>query len=473
MRISSRFELDRRAFLQKSGKLAVLGGASSYALGLSALSEAAAFSHEDGYKALVCIFLYGGNDHANTLIPFDSVNYSRYSAIRGGGGSEAGGGVAIARAALANTLLRQPASQVLTDDIQFSLAPTMPGLKSMFDMGVMAPVLNVGPLEVPLTRAQYENGDLTSYPRPPKLFSHNDQQATWQSSRQEGAPTGWGGRMADLAYSANTNSMFTAISVTGNAVFMNGQTTIPYRLRDTGAPIIYPLGGTLFGSSLASQTMHDLMHQSHNHILEADYAYANARAVSFGKFVNDSIKSVNLSTPFSNSPLSKQLGMVAKLIAARNQLGVRRQVFFVSQGGYDTHSGLVGKHEGLLADLDASLVSFYNASVELGMADRVTAFTASDFGRTLATNGNGSDHGWGGHHFVIGGAVKGGQFYGVAPKISVDSNDQVGRGRLLPTTSVDEYAATLARWFGVGQSEIASIVPNIGRFAQPDLGFLN
>ena len=170
--------------------------------------------------------------------------------------------------------------------------------------------------------------------------------------------------------------------------------------------------------------------------------------------------------------LDNQLSVVARLIAARSQLGVTRQVFMVSMGGFDNHDGLIGKHEGLLGALDFALDAFYAATAELGVADQVTTFTASDFGRTLANNGDGSDHGWGGHHFVVGGAVNGGRFYGTAPSVSVDTDDQVGRGRLLPSTSVDEYSATLAKWFGVSPSEMPSVTPNIGNFNNPDLGFM-
>ncbi|QIQ85261.1 DUF1501 domain-containing protein [Erythrobacter sp.] len=464
-------EISRRAFMRRSGQLAMMGAASGYALGLAGLSDAAAFASGDGYKALVCVFLLGGNDHANTLIPFDAANYARYSAIRGG--LPANGGIAIDRAALTGQVLSPLEEQTLTDDMQLALAPTMPRLKSRFDQGAMAPLLNVGPLIVPLTRAQFESENITSFPRPAKLFSHNDQQSTWQSGRPEGSTSGWGGRIGDLAASSNTNSMFTAINATGNAVFLSGDEVQPYGIAPAGAIEIGALGRNFYGSGAASDALRSLITAQGNHVFAADYATMNARSIQYSGFINDAISGVNLATDFgSGNSLASQLQIVARLIAGRNQLGVKRQVFLVATGGFDNHDGLIGTHEGLLAGVDFALDAFYRAMVEIGVADRVTTFTASDFGRTLSSNGDGSDHGWGSHHFVLGGAVRGGQFYGTAPTISVEDDGQVGQGRLLPTTSVDQYSATLAKWFGVSDAEIPLVSPNIGNFDEPDLGFM-
>ncbi|TAD83091.1 MAG: DUF1501 domain-containing protein [Sphingomonadales bacterium] len=464
-------EIARRAFLQRSGQLAMMGAASSYAMGLAGIGEAAAFSNAGGYKALVCVFLYGGNDHANTLIPFDAANYARYASIRGQAGSEAAAGIALARASLANTVLQTPADQRLTNDITFALAPTMPRLKTLFDQQAMAPLLNVGPLIAPMTRAQYDNG---SVPRPPKLFSHNDQQSTWQSSQPEGSPSGWGGRMGDLALSSNTNAMFTAINATGNAVFLSGRSAIPYQVSPAGATLYNPLQtGRLFNSAAASQALGTLLRTGTGNVMAADYARINDRSIQYGAFVNDALRNVTLTTSFgTGNRLADQLRVVASLIAARSRLGVTRQVFLVSLGGFDNHDGLIGTHDGLLGQVDFAIDAFYRATVELGVANNVTTFTASDFGRTLTSNGDGSDHGWGAYHFIVGGGVRGGRFYGRAPQISASSDDQVGQGRLLPAVSVDEYSATLAQWFGVSASELPSVAPNIGRFASPDLGFM-
>ncbi len=464
-------DISRRTFMRRSSQLAVMGAASGYAMGLAGLSDAAAFQTGGGYKALVCVFLLGGNDHANTLIPYDSANYQRYSTIRGGLPDQ--GGISIDRAALTNQVLNPLQDQTLTDDMQLALAPTMPRLKTRFDQGVMAPLLNVGPLIVPLTRAQFESGNNSSFPRPAKLFSHNDQQSTWQSGSPEGSVAGWGGRLGDLAQNSNTNSMFTAINATGNAVFLSGDQIEPYSVAPSGAIEMAALQRNLYGSSAASQALETLLKSHNGHIFEADYAMANARSIEYGGFVNNAIQNVNLATDFgSGNSLASQLEVVARLIAARNQLGVTRQVFLVATGGYDTHDGLIGTHEGLLAGLDFALDAFYSAMLEVGVADRVTTFTASDFGRTLASNGDGTDHGWGSHHFILGGSVNGGQFYGRAPHISLDTDDQVGQGRLLPDTSVDQYSATLGSWLGVSPNEIPYVSPNIGNFNTQDLGFM-
>jgi uncharacterized protein (DUF1501 family) len=435
-------------------------------MGLAGIGEAAAFSGQGGYKALVCVFLYGGNDHANTLIPFDQDNHSKYARIRSD--------IAISRASLANTVLRQPENQPLTDGIQFALAPTMPRLKERFDQGKLAALLNVGPLIAPLTKAQFESSNTTAFPRPDKLFSHNDQQSTWQASQPEGASSGWGGRMGDLAQSANQNAMFTAINTTGNAVFMSGARVSPYKINREGATLINTLRSSrVYGSTVARSSLEALLRSHHQHVFEQDYVNIVGRSIEFGGFVNDALQSASLTTnfPASNS-LAEQLNLVARMIASRNNLGVTRQVFLVSLGGFDHHSKLLGSHPALLGQVDEALDSFYRATLELGVSDQVTTFTASDFGRTLTSNGDGTDHGWGSHHFILGGAVNGGRFFGKAPHISTTSNDQVGRGRLLPTTSVDEYSTTLALWLGVAPSELPSIAPNIGRFARPDLGFL-
>ena len=368
-------------------------------------------------------------------------------------------------------MLQAPSGQTLTDNINYALAPTMPRLKALYDQGAMAPMLNVGPLIAPLTRTQYDNG---SVPRPAKLFSHNDQQSTWQSSAPEGSPTGWGGRMGDLALTSNTNSMFTAINATGNAVFLSGRTAVPYQVSPAGATLFNPVQtGRLFNSTVASQALGTLLRTGTGNVMAADYARFNDRSLQYGGFVNDALRTVSLTTSFgTGNRLADQLRVVAQLIAARSRLAVTRQVFLVSLGGFDTHDGLIGTHDGLLGQVDFAIDAFYRATVELGVADNVTTFTASDFGRTLQSNGDGSDHGWGAHHFIVGGSVRGGRFYGRAPQVSLTSNDQVGQGRLLPTTSVDEYSATLAQWFGVSASELPSVAPNIGRFASPDLGFM-
>ena len=458
----------RRAFLRRSGQLALSGTALPLALNLAALGEAAAMDATD-YKALVCVFFYGGNDYANTVVPYDDASYNLYSTIRGGGALQSAGGIALAKAALTPTLLSP--SSPLAGARQYALHPSMSGLTSLFNTGKAAVQLNVGPLVVPLTRAQYSSSDRVKYPLPPKLFSHNDQQSVWQSSSPEGSTVGWGGNLGDLALASNATSLFTCINVTGNAVFLSGDSAISYQVSTGGAVAINGVKNNVYGSSAVKTALAELVQQTRSHTLENEYNKVTRRAIGAESQIGAALGTTTLATQFPGSnTLADQLKMVARLIGARTALGSKRQVFLVSIGGFDLHDNLISDHPGLLGDVSDALTAFYTATVELGVASQVTAFTASDFGRTLSSNGDGSDHGWGSHHFIVGGAVKGKAFYGVAPPVSVGNTstpeDQwhVGQGRLLPSTSVDQYAATLARWFGVADAELNGILPNLRHF---------
>ena len=474
----------RRAFLRRSGQLALSGTALPFALNLAAIGEAAAFDATD-YKALVCVFFYGGNDYANTVVTYDDPSYNAYSTIRGGGTGQTAGGIALAKTDLAATLLNP--TTALAGGRQYALHPSMKGLAGLFNAGQAAVQLNVGPLVVPLTKAQYNSSDRKTYPLPPKLFSHNDQQSIWQSSSPEGSTTGWGGNMGDLALSTNSPSLFTCISVTGNAVFLSGTSALSYQVSPGGAVPINGVKNNVYNSSAVKSAMASLVQQSRTHTLENEYNKVTVRSIGAEAQITSGLGGVTLATPFpTGNSLADQLKMVARLIGARSMLGTRRQVFMVSIGGFDLHDNLIAQHPGVLGKVSDAMTAFYNATVELGVANKVTAFTASDFGRTLASNGDGSDHGWGSHHLIVGGAVTGKAFYGTPPPVSVGStagaNDQwhVGQGRLLPSTAVDQYAATLAKWFGVADSELTGILPNIGRFGvaagRPDypvnLGFM-
>jgi uncharacterized protein (DUF1501 family) len=307
------------------------------------------------------------------------------------------------------------------------------------------------------------------HPLPPKLFSHNDQQSVWQSNGTEGSTIGWGGRMGDLALSSNaSNSLLTCISASGNAVFVAGSQALQYQISPNGAIRIQALNGGL------RDALTSLITRSSAHVLENEYAVVTRRSMEFEGIVNDALGALApLTTPFpSGNGLAAQLRIVARLIGARAALGLKRQVFFVSLGGFDNHNLLMEDHPELMQRVNDAMSAFYAATVELGVANQVTTFTASDFGRTLSSNADGSDHGWGAHQFVMGGAVNGGRFYGTAPHVSVQSDDQVGQGRLLPSTSVDAFAATLARWFGCSESELPGVLPNVLNFPDTDLGFV-
>jgi uncharacterized protein (DUF1501 family) len=467
--------LSRRAFLRRSSSLALTGTALPFALNLAAMGEAAAFDATD-YKALVCLFMAGGNDYANTVVTYDADSYGKYAAVRGN--------IALPRDQLGATLLNASAA----GGRQYALHPAMTGLAGLFNSGKAAVQLNVGPLMAPTTRAGYNSPDRKANPLPPSLFSHNDQQSIWQSSSPEGSTVGWGGNLGDLAMSANIgNSLFTCISVSGNTVFLAGDSALQYQIGTNNAVQINSVKNSVYGSEAVRAAMDAIAKSSSTQVLENEYNAITRRAIaSEGQMTAALNASPAGSAPFSSfandNPLSAQLRMVARIIASRSTLGSKRQVFFVSMGGFDLHDNLIQNHPGLLGRVSGALTEFYNATVALGIDRNVTAFTASDFGRTLSSNGDGSDHGWGNHHFVVGGAVRGQNFYGTPPPVSVGNTaapeDQwhVGQGRLIPSTSVDQYASTLARWFGVADSEMGGVLPNLSRFggsAYPvNLGFM-
>jgi uncharacterized protein (DUF1501 family) len=456
MKLNKLPQLQRREFLRRASALSVAGAAAPWALNLAAMGEAAAQSAPSDYKALVCVFLQGGNDYGNTLVPYDAASHAAYATIRQT--------LATSRDALAATALSQ-----IVDGRQMALAPQLPKLKGLWDAGQVGVQLNVGTLVQPTTLAQFKARNV---PLPPKLFSHNDQQSLWQASNPEGATSGWGGRVGDLFMNGNGTSTFTCINVSGNAVFLSGRNAVQYQVSTAGAVPINGVTKSLFGSSACSTALRSLITAERTHWMEAELNRVVKRSVDAQAMLGTALTSLPaLATKFEATSLSTQLQMVAKLIAARQGLGARRQVYFVSIGGFDLHDQLVSRHAQALKQVDDALASFYAATVELGVADQVTTFTASDFGRTLTSNGDGSDHGWGSHHFVMGGAVKGGRFYGTLPSVSVNGPDDVGQGRLLPTTSVDQLAATLATWMGVSATDLPMVLPQIGNYSSRDLGY--
>lgn len=465
----------RRVVLQRAMQLSAMGVATPLAINLAAIGEAAAFETSD-YKALVCVFLYGGNDYANTVVPYDPTNYALYHQIRAGAGGENQAGIALARSALAATALTPLVPQTLTDNLQYALAPQLTGLKSLWDQGKLAVQLNVGPLIKPTTLAQYNSTNRITNPLPPKLFSHNDQQSIWQSNGSEGSTIGWGGRLGDIALSSNSNTpnaLLTCISASGNAVFVAGRDALQYQISPAGAIKIRGIDPTEMPVQMYRDALNELITKSSGHVFENEYAAVTRRSIQLEGTVNGALGGVNLTTPFTDgNPLAAQLKIVARLIGAGAALNMRRQVFFVSIGGFDNHNALMTDHPNLMTRVNQAMSEFYAATVELGLANKVTTFTASDFGRTLASNADGSDHGWGSHQFVMGGAVNGGRFYGTAPHVSLNTDDQVGQGRLLPSTGVDQFAATLARWFGCNTGELPGILPNVINFTNTDLGFV-
>ena len=416
------------------------------------------------FKALVCLFLYGGNDANNLIIPSDTTDYNAYAAARQQ--------LAIPQASL---LPITPATY--SDGRTFGLHPslldapagasTLPGLQSLFAQGKLALLSNVGTLVAPVTRAQYLSDTAAL---PPQLFSHNDQSVQWQTSVPDQPPkTGWGGRMSDLLISMNgTAQISMSISLAGTNTFEVGNQVFQYQMSPYG---VVSLNGYAGNTKTALDNLISLPHQN---LFEAEFSKITRRSLDNSALLSSTLNAINLTTFFpTNNYLADQLKMIAKMIAARDTLGMSRQIFFCSVGGYDTHGDQLTAHANLLTELNAALASFYQATVDLGVADKVTTFTASDFGRTFpVNNGNGSDHGWGNHQIILGGAVKGRDIYGRVPALVVNGPDDTDEGRWIPTTSVDEYSATLAKWFGVSATDMPTVFPNLSRFAHPDLGFM-
>jgi uncharacterized protein (DUF1501 family) len=453
----------RRALLRRAGAVSLAGAAAPWALNLAAMAEASAATATD-YKALVCVFLHGGNDYGNTLVPYDSASYLAYQGQRPT--------LAYARSSLDATALSPAQAPVDRNGVprQYALAPELGALAPLFAAGRLGVMLNVGTLVQPTTKLQYTNKAVLL---PPKLFSHNDQQSVWQACSPEGATSGWGGRMGDLFESGNGNATFTCVNVSGNAVYLAGRQAVQYQVSPNGALPINGLAKPLFGSTACSDALRTLITQPRAQLLEAEYNRVTSRAITANGALTSALAGGPvLTTSFSaTNSLAAQLRMVARMISVAPALGVKRQVFFVSLGGFDTHDGLLSVHPKLLASVGEALAAFHGATQELGVANAVTTFTASDFGRTLSGNNDGSDHGWGSMHFMLGGAVKGG-YYGTAPLIANNGPDDVGQGRLLPTTSVDQYAATLGKWLGIADADLLQLLPNLANFSQHDLGFM-
>jgi uncharacterized protein (DUF1501 family) len=451
----------RRAFLQRASALSLAGAATPWALNLAAMGEAAAATATD-YKALVCVFLYGGNDYGNTLIPVDSASYAAYQGMRPT--------LAYLASDLVATTLAP--SVALPGGRQYALAPELAPLVPLFASGNMGVMLNVGTLVQPTTKAQYA---AQSVPLPPKLFSHNDQQSVWQSQAPEGAASGWGGRMGDLFAAGNGNATFTCVNVSGNAVFLSGATAVQYQVSTSGPVAFNGLAAPLFGSAACSTALQSLVTSPRTHLFENEYTRVATRSIDAGAVLSAALATApTIATPFpSGNALADQLKFVARMISTAATTSTRRQVFFVSISGFDTHDGLATVHPALLTTVADALTAFHQSTIELGVASQVTTFTASDFGRTLTAD-DGSDHGWGSMHFMLGGAVNGGRFYGTAPVVANNGPDDVGQGRLLPSTGVDQYAATLGKWFGISDSELLTVLPNLGNYdpSQRNLGFV-
>ena len=434
-------------------------------------THASASASNADYKALVCVFMNGGNDSHNWIVPTDAAGYAEYARSRSS--------LALPMAALRNLTSagRQAAGR------GFAMPVELDPLRDLYERGQLAVLSNVGPMLQPTTKADFVAGSGL----PPKLFSHNDQASSWQAMAPEGARSGWGGRMADALLSANAYPAFTSVSATGNAVFLSGATATQYQLGNDGAVGIDGLSkGSTLGSSSVAAVLRRTQGDGAGSAFQADYAKVVGRSIdAYGVLSTamagaavPAVPRISVSVADGGAivvdqlPLARQLRSVAQMIAVNQTLGMRRQVFMVSISGFDTHQGQLRDHPRLSASVAHSVAYFMGEMARQGMADKVTLFTASDFGRTLTSNGAGSDHGWGSHHFVAGGAVRGRDIYGRFPLTALGTADDIGSGRLLPGISVTQYAAVLGNWLGVPASDLQTALPNLNRFSTSDLGFV-
>jgi uncharacterized protein (DUF1501 family) len=464
-------KVTRREFLQQTGSCVGYAlGAAAFVAGVQRFSLINAFAQGSDYRALVCVFLAGGNDGNNMIVPVGTTDYTAYANVRGASG------LGIAR----DTLL--PITPSGSGE-SFGLHPNLTDVQALWNDRKVAAVCNVGPLVQPITRELYQGGA----PRPYQLFSHSDQIAQWQTAVAERiSQTGWGGRTADR-FDVHPSG-FPTITALSGGIFTRGETTAPLSVAAAPTPLNQVLVLNGFGSAADEvarrESMSVLRTLDAGHALVGGASRTTQQALNIGSILSSD---VTLATVFPNTTLGNQLLQIAKLIkfnAAAPALGLARQIFFCQLGGFDTHQNQVATQGNLLLQLSQAIRAFYDATIELGVDRQVTTFTLSDFGRTLQPAGSGgtvgTDHAWGNHHFVVGGAVRGGDFYGIPgpngrlfPELQLGGpSDTDTRGRWIPTASVEQYAATLASWYGVGAADIPIVFPNIGRFSTPSLGFM-
>ncbi len=429
------------------------------AASLLAAAQSNAQSTSD-YRALVCVFQFGGSDGNNMIVPADSGAYATYARGRQS--------VALP----ANTLL-----PIQAQGKAYGLHPQLGDLHKLYAAKRLAVMANTGMLVRPVTRTEIlesSSSRTTSSSLPRNLYSHSDQVIQWQTSNPLGGGLGWSGRVIDSVLGSQSNSISPGVSFAGNTAQLVGRLNQPTTLTGTGS-----LGLDYIYDSPQDRARYEGIQK----ILDVDNGVALVSALRgiVGNGLNSAAEIRRLftgappmRTQFPGSGLGNQLAQVAQLLSVRNTLGLKRQIFFVSQGGYDNHSNLLQTHGERLSELGPALAAFYSATEELGIASNITTFTESEFGRTFDPSTTaGSDHAWGNHHLVIGGAIKGGQMYGRFPELTIRGPEDAGdRGLWIPSTSTDQYAATLASWFGVPETEMAAVFPNLRNFASSSLGFL-
>ncbi|MFZ1939833.1 MAG: DUF1501 domain-containing protein [Terracidiphilus sp.] len=470
----------RRQFLRTASMASMAGFyVSPFFLELNSLAAMAQGTSTSDYRALVCVYLQGGNDGHGTVIATDPDSYAAFTAARSGAP-----GLAYPLSELLPITLNTP-----QPGRTFALNPALTGVQNVFNAGRAAIIANTGTLVVPASKTQVDNN---SVPLPDSLFSHFDQTAAWQaiaSNLGSGERVGWGGAVADAieAMNMNSNSMFTCISTCGNALFLAGQTSFQLNVTPAGPIPIYGLTNPPFGAPATTNPLSAVLSNEENNLFAQEYEIVIQRSIQaqaalatamapagVGGVANPPQYLDPMSNKLADNPLAQSLQTVARIISGRASLGVSRQIFYVQLGSFDTHNNQAVQHAQLLTQLGAAFEYFDSLMVTMGLSNNVTAFTISDFGRTLTSNSNGTDHGWGSHHFVVGGAVQGQNMYGTYPIVGTDQANDVGEGRLIPTTAVEQYAGTLAQWFGLSDSQIREVFPNFGNFgSSPYLGFMS
>jgi uncharacterized protein (DUF1501 family) len=469
----------RRQFLRTASMASMAGFyVSPFFLELNSLAAMAQGSSSGDYRALVCIYLQGGNDGHGTVIATDTDSYSAFTQARSGAP-----GLAYPLSQLLPITLNTPQS-----GRTFALNPSLGGVQNLFNAGRAAIVANTGTLVVPATKTQVNANSVTL---PDSLFSHFDQTAAWQaiaSNLGSGEHTGWGGAVADAIESMNmnSNSVFTCISTAGNALFLAGNASVQLNVTPAGPIPIAGLTQPPFGAPASGNPLSSILSADETNLFAQEYEAVVQRSIQAQATLSTAMAAAGqggvanppqyldpVSNKLMDNPLASSLQTVARIIAGRGSLGVTRQIFYVQLGSFDTHNDQAQVHAQLLTQLGAALEYFDSTMIQLGVSNQVTAFTISDFGRTLTCNSNGTDHGWGSHHLVLGGAVKGQDMYGQFPVVGTDQANDVGEGRLIPTTSVEQYAGTLASWFGLSDSQIREVFPNFSNFgSNPYLGFM-
>ena len=440
--------LNRRDVL----KLGALGGLSGLAPWAQMQALAQTVNGTD-YKALVCLFMFGGNDGNNLVVPTDAARYAQYQRPRPN--------LALDRAALL---------PLAGGGANYGLHPAMGGLQRLFNTGQAALLANCGPLMVPTSFAQWDNH---SVPLPANLFSHSDQQGAWQSAIVDApARNGWGGRLLERLVAAGSNNRgYSAISLAGGNIWEAGDLSLtPYRVSPSGNfgfDFYDPAGGDPL-----SQAISGLLAEARTDPFEQTWLQVMGRSIDNQRVLTSALNGTTLTTTFPDTGLGRQLQMAARLVGARSALGLSRQCFFASIGGFDTHGDdQLQRQAELFTEIDGAVAAFQAATTELGMADKVTLFTASDFGRNLASNGMGTDHGWGSHHMVVGGAVQGGRIVGRFPELVIGGPDDAGQGIWIPGIAIDQLGGELARWYGADAALIGDVFPRL-RYFDADIGLM-